>query len=179
VVRSVAPPDTLGGGTVLDAGARRHGSRPEITARLQRIARGEDDAPSPPSPPAPAATGPAPPQPPAPGPAALALAERLRAAGHEPPSAAELGDAAAELPALRAAGLAIRIGRDLYAHPDALAEVARRVTAIIEADGAITLARLRDELQTSRRYAQALLEHLDAARVTKRLPDDSRVLRRR
>jgi selenocysteine-specific elongation factor len=41
------------------------------------------------------------------------------------------------------------------------------------------LARLRDELDTSRRYAQALLEHLDAERVTKRMPDDSRVLRRR
>jgi selenocysteine-specific elongation factor len=53
------------------------------------------------------------------------------------------------------------------------------VTAVIQAEGAITLARLRDELDTSRKYAQALLEHLDAARVTKRLPDDSRVLRRR
>jgi selenocysteine-specific elongation factor len=41
------------------------------------------------------------------------------------------------------------------------------------------MARLRDELHTSRRYAQALLEHLDAARVTLRLPDDRRVLRRR
>ncbi|HTN24440.1 MAG TPA: SelB C-terminal domain-containing protein, partial [Solirubrobacteraceae bacterium] len=97
----------------------------------------------------------------------------------EPPSLAELGDAATELPALRAAGLAVRIGRDLHAHPDALAAVAARVTAIVEAEGAITLARLRDELQTSRRFAQALLEHLDAARVTKRLPDDSRVLRAR
>jgi selenocysteine-specific elongation factor len=38
---------------------------------------------------------------------------------------------------------------------------------------------LRDELGTSRRYAQALLETLDAERVTLRLPDDSRVLRRR
>jgi selenocysteine-specific elongation factor len=41
----------------------------------------------------------------------------------------------------------------------------------------VTLARLRDELSTSRKYAQALLEHLDAARVTRRLADDSRVLR--
>ncbi|MEZ5120402.1 MAG: SelB C-terminal domain-containing protein [Solirubrobacterales bacterium] len=53
-----------------------------------------------------------------------------------------------------------------------------RVVAIVQAEGAVTLARLRDELQTSRRYAQALLEHLDAARVTRRLPDDRRVLRR-
>jgi selenocysteine-specific elongation factor len=48
----------------------------------------------------------------------------------------------------------------------------------VDAEGAVTLGRLRDELRTSRKYAQALLEHLDAARVTRRLPDDSRVLRR-
>ena len=52
------------------------------------------------------------------------------------------------------------------------------VKDVIAADGAITLARLRDELHTSRKFAQALLEHLDAERVTRRLPDDSRVLRR-
>ncbi|MDP9434888.1 MAG: SelB C-terminal domain-containing protein, partial [Actinomycetota bacterium] len=34
-------------------------------------------------------------------------------------------------------------------------------------------------LGTSRRFAQAHLEHLDAARVTLRLPDDRRVLRGR
>src|SRR5947208_2498140 len=34
VVRRVAPPDTLGGGVVLDAGAHRHGRRPEVLARL-------------------------------------------------------------------------------------------------------------------------------------------------
>jgi selenocysteine-specific elongation factor len=53
-----------------------------------------------------------------------------------------------------------------------------RVVAIVAAEGEVTLARLRDELQTSRKFAQALLEHLDAARVTVRRPDDSRVLRR-
>jgi selenocysteine-specific elongation factor len=179
VVRSVAPPDTLGGGTVLDARARRHGPRAEIAARLQRLARGEGDPPEPRPAAEPAPAAPAVAPPPELSPAALGLADRLRAAGHEPPALAELGDDAAELPALRAAGLAVRIGRDLHAHPDALAEVAGRVRAIVDAEGAITLARLRDELQTSRRYAQALLEHLDAARVTKRLPDDSRVLRRR
>jgi selenocysteine-specific elongation factor len=176
VVRSVAPPDTLGGGTVLDARARRHGARPEIVARLERLARGEPEPPP--------AADPAPPAPPA-RPAApqldadaLALAQRLLDAGAEPPALRDLGDAAAQLPALRAAGLAVRVGRDLYAHRDALAAVERRVGAIIEAEGAITLARLRDELATSRKYAQALLEHFDAARVTKRLPDDRRVLRR-
>jgi selenocysteine-specific elongation factor len=67
----------------------------------------------------------------------------------------------------------------MHAHPDAIAAVRARVEAIITAEGPITMARLRDELSTSRKYAQALLEHLDASRVTLRLPDDSRVLRRR
>jgi hypothetical protein len=80
--------------------------------------------------------------------------------------------------ALRAAGRAVRVGRAMYAHPAALAEVRARVEHVIAAEGSITLARLRDELQTSRKFAQALLEYLDAERVTKRLPDDSRVLRR-
>ncbi|MGZ6644218.1 MAG: SelB domain-containing protein, partial [Solirubrobacteraceae bacterium] len=102
---------------------------------------------------------------------------RLRAAGHEPPPAAELDPAA--LRALREAGRAVRLGRDRYAHRDAVATVRARVEAVIAAEGAITLARLRDELSTSRRHAQALLEHLDAAHVTVRRPDDSRVLRRR
>jgi selenocysteine-specific elongation factor len=37
---------------------------------------------------------------------------------------------------------------------------------------------VRDELGTSRKYAQALLEHLDRTRVTRRL-GDAHVLRRR
>ena len=105
--------------------------------------------------------------------------ERLRAAGHEPPSEAELGDDAEHLEALRAAGRAVRVGRSLWAHPAALDEVRHRVIDLVEDEGAVTLARLRDELGTSRKFAQALLEHLDAARVTLRRPDDSRVLRRR
>jgi selenocysteine-specific elongation factor len=171
VVRSVAPPDTLGGGLVLDPAARRHGRRPEILDRLGRLRRGEPEPAPPPSPaPAPRQEGPAL------GASALALEERLRAAGAQPPAAAELDEA--DLRALREAGRAVRVGRSMYAHPEAIAAVRARVEAVIAAEGSITLARLRDELGTSRRYAQALLEHLDAERVTRRLPDDARVLRR-
>ena len=42
---------------------------------------------------------------------------RLEAAGLEPPLEAELGDAAAELPALRAAGRAVRLGRRCTSTP--------------------------------------------------------------
>ena len=184
VVRSVAPPDTLGGGTVLDPRARRHGRRPEVLARLERVRRGEFE----PSPAAPAAAAPASPSDPAAAappsgpvldPGAIELAERLLAAGHEPLARSELGAGAAHLSALIQAKIAVRIGRELYAHRDALAAVAERTGAIIASEGAVTLARLRDELGTSRKYAQALLEHLDQARYTKRLPDDRRVLRGR
>jgi selenocysteine-specific elongation factor len=179
VVRRLAPPDTLGGGVVIDPRARRHGPRPDLVARLERLRRGEPDpAAAEPATAADLAPEPAEPEPPPLSSAALALEERLRAAGHEPPTEAELGDAAAEIPALRDAGRAVRVGRSMYAHPDAIADVRERVIAIIRTDGSITLARLRDELGTSRKFAQALLEHLDAARVTLRRPDDSRVLRR-
>jgi selenocysteine-specific elongation factor len=43
--------------------------------------------------------------------------------------------------------------------------------------GAVSLADLRDDLGTSRKFAQALLEHLDAERVTIRR-GDQHVLRR-
>jgi len=180
VVRSVAPPDTLGGGTVLDPRARRHGRRPDVLARLERLRRGEPEPVPEPSPAA--ASLPDPAAAATPGgldPATNELAQRLLAAGHEPPARAALGDDAAHLPTLIQAGVAVRIGRDMYAHRDAIAAVADRVGAIVEREGAVTLARLRDELGTSRKYAEALLEHLDQARFTKRLPDDRRILRRR
>jgi selenocysteine-specific elongation factor len=66
----------------------------------------------------------------------------------------------------------------MHAHPDAIAEVRRIVEQVASDEGGITLARLRDQLHTSRKYAQALLEHLDATRVTLRLQNDSRVLRK-
>jgi selenocysteine-specific elongation factor len=177
VVRSIAPPDTLGGGTVLDPAPRKHGASREATARLTRLARGESE-PEPASPPVAEPTA-APPPPPL-TPAALDLEARLREAGTEPPIDSTLGAADAEhLAALRAHGRIVRVGRQLHYHRDALAEVERRVRALVERDGSVTLAGLRDELGTSRKFAQALLEHFDAARVTRRLPNDERVLRSR
>src|SRR3954463_15973316 len=93
--------------------------------------------------------------------------------------AAPSARAADPLRALREAGRAVRVGRAMHYHADALAEIRAVVERIISDEGSITLARLRDELGTTRKFAQALLEHLDAAHVTLRRPDDTRVLRRR
>jgi len=171
VIRALAPPDTLGGGVVLDPAPRRHGPSRDLLARLARLERGEPEPA--PAPAAPAAPAPRPRELPPLTPA-LALEARLRAAGHEPP----LDEDPAALAALRAHGRAVRLGPAMHIHPDALAEVQRRLVALLERDGAITLAGLRDELGTSRKYAQALLEHFDAARVTLRV-GDTRVLRGR
>jgi selenocysteine-specific elongation factor len=194
VIRSLAPPDTLGGGVVLDPNPPRHGPSRDLLARLVRLERGEEE-------PAPAASrstrhgrrpgagdaaagqaaagqaaaGQARAPPPL-SPAAQATEDRLRAAAHEPPPDTEFAPEA--LQALRAHGRITRLGRGMHIHRDALADVQRRVTALIERDGSIALATLRDELNTSRRYAQALLELLDAERVTLRVGDE-RVLRRR
>ncbi|MDX6661158.1 MAG: selenocysteine-specific elongation factor [Solirubrobacteraceae bacterium] len=174
VVRRIAPPDTLGGGVVLDPRARKHGPSRDVIARLARLERGEsepDPRPEAPSAPADAAE-------PSPlSPDALALEARLREAGLEPPIEAELAADAAELPALRRAGRAVRVGRELHYHPDALAEAERRVRALAQTHGSVTIAQLRDDLGTSRKFAQALLEHFDGEKVTRRV-GDAHLLRR-
>ena len=89
----------------------------------------------------------------------------------EPPQERELDPG--DLAALRAAGRAVRVSKTLHYHPDALADVRRRVVAAAHAHGgAITLSQVRDELQTSRKFAQALLEHLDSEKVTIRRGDE-------
>ncbi|MCS7051587.1 MAG: SelB C-terminal domain-containing protein [Thermomicrobium sp.] len=42
---------------------------------------------------------------------------------------------------------------------------------MLDAQGSITLAQVRDTLGTSRKYAQALLEYLDQRRITRRVGD--------
>jgi selenocysteine-specific elongation factor len=170
VIRSLAPPDTLGGGVILDPQPKRHGPSRDLLARLARLERGEPEpeAPARPSPPKPPERAPLDPR-------ALELEARLREAGREPP----LDDAdPALLAALREHGRIVRLGPTMHVHTDALDEVHDLLVAAIERDGEITLAGLRDELGTSRKYAQAYLEHFDGAKVTLRR-GDARVLRRR
>jgi selenocysteine-specific elongation factor len=175
VIRSLAPPDTLGGGVVLDPEPRRHGPSRDLLTRLARLERGEPEpepAPFAPAPAPEAATEPAPLSA-----AALAVEDELRAAGAAPPLDTDL-DAPVELAALRDAGRAVRLGPAMHIHAEALDAVRGRVVALLEAEGELTLGRLRDELGTSRKYAQALLERFDAERLTLRR-GDARVLRRR
>jgi selenocysteine-specific elongation factor len=45
-------------------------------------------------------------------------------------------------------------------------QMTQAVRQQIERDGSITLAQFRDQFNTTRKYAQALLEHLDQTGVT-------------
>lgn len=73
-----------------------------------------------------------------------------------------------------AEGQAVHVG-DLYFSRVAYEEMTK---AVVEAahEEPVTLAQVRDRFATSRRYAQALLEHLDQQRITRRV-GDARVLR--
>ena len=175
VVRRVAPPDTLGGGRVLDPRPRRHGPSRELTARLERLARGEAPEPTGRARAAPRTPSEARPQEPLSS-RARALGERLREAGAEPPLDSELD--AGDLAALREAGRVVRISKTLHYHADVLADIRERLVELAARHGgAVTLAELRDELGTSRKFAQALLEHFDSEKVTIRRGDEH-VLRR-
>jgi selenocysteine-specific elongation factor len=180
VLRQLAPPDTIGGGTVVDPRPRKHGASPEAVERLEALERGD-----PPPEPEPRAERPAAPPPLELDEAALRLEAELRADGITPRTDTELAAAAGlepaaageRLRALELAERAVRVGRNLHYAPEALSELEARVVAICERDGSATIAGVRDELGTSRKYAQALLEHLDAAKVTRRR-GDVHVLRR-
>jgi selenocysteine-specific elongation factor len=186
VVRRLSPPDTLGGGTVLNGVAQRHGRRPEVLARLRARAQGRAEPPSEDVASAPdtdtaAAEASAPPTQPPVDPAAVTRVEaELRSAGLALLNAASLDGAHARaLAALRADGRAVRINGRLYAHAELAVEVRTTIVAMIERTGSVSLAEVRDALGTGRKPAQAFLEHLDAERVTRRRPDDRRVLRAR
>jgi selenocysteine-specific elongation factor len=169
VIRRISPPDTLGGGTVLDSNARKHGPSREATGRLSVLASGGDPgtntaAEAPPArhsrPPGPSERR----RPNALPGSAVVLERRLLEAGLEPPNDAELP--AAELEALRQTGRAVRVSASLHYHPEVLSNVQRQLVALARRSGdSVTLAQVRDELGTSRKFAQALLEHLDSERV--------------
>jgi selenocysteine-specific elongation factor len=106
---------------------------------------------------------------------ARAYVEALRASPFSPPADASLDE---ELLAyLEARGETVRVADGVAFASEAYEEMVELVSAHIREQGSVTLAQVRDMLGTSRKYAQALLEHMDAERITRRVGDE-RVLRR-
>jgi selenocysteine-specific elongation factor len=66
----------------------------------------------------------------------------------------------------------VKVGEGVVFSASAYDEMSERVTSYIKAQGKVTLAEVRDLFKTSRKYAQALLEHLDEKKITRRVGDE-------
>jgi len=111
-----------------------------------------------------------------------AVEARLRACGLDWPGAAAIG---ADLPTgqlaghdfeeylryLAARGRAVMVTDDYPVHAAALAELLPRLRAHFDAEGSLNFATFRELTGLSRKLGIPLLEHLDAAGVTRRVGD--------
>jgi len=66
----------------------------------------------------------------------------------------------------------IKTSQGVIFSASAYSEMLERVTSHIKAQGKVTLAEVRNMFRTSRKYAQAFLEHLDGEKVTRRIGDE-------
>jgi selenocysteine-specific elongation factor len=80
------------------------------------------------------------------------------------------------LNALIEQGKLFKVSEDVIFLTETYEEMVNRIVARIEKEGSITVAQVRDMFGASRKYALALMEHLDERKVTKRVGDE-RVLR--
>jgi selenocysteine-specific elongation factor len=110
-------------------------------------------------------------------------AELVRLLGVSPFAPPSLGDAARQagasdelVRALAQSGEIVRVGDDVAFTRHGYESAVSLVRELIEANGSVTVAQLRDRMGASRRPVLALLEHLDAQRVTRRV-GDARTLR--
>ncbi len=108
------------------------------------------------------------------------LLELLQAQPFAPPSLPEAmraaGASAEVVRALAQRGELVRLSEDVAFTRAAFDSAVALVREVMAAEGSVTVATLRDRMGASRRPVLALLEHLDAQRVTRRV-GDARVLR--
>ncbi len=96
------------------------------------------------------------------------LLDAFAAAPHSPPAL----DLEPELAGwLVEQGKIVRVAEDVAFTPQAYAEMVAWVRQQIGATGGVTVAQFRDHFGTSRKYALALLEHLDERKLTRRTGD--------
>jgi selenocysteine-specific elongation factor len=95
-----------------------------------------------------------------------------------PPSVAESTATAGPdiISALLYQGALVRLNEDVLLSMEAYEEMTSRIVAFIQQHGSMTVAQVRDEFNTSRKYALAMMEHLDERKVTRRVGDE-RILR--
>jgi selenocysteine-specific elongation factor len=108
-----------------------------------------------------------------------ALMRKFAQSPYSPPGLKECQAEAGEeiVNALMEMGELVPVSQDVIFRKGDYDEMVARVRTALENNGRITLAEVRDLFNTSRKYAQALLEHLDATSVTMR-DGDYRKLRK-
>jgi selenocysteine-specific elongation factor len=108
-----------------------------------------------------------------------ALRRAFESKPYATPSVKECQEQAGEeiVNALVESGELIHISQDVLFRKTDYDAMKTMVVSTIEKQGQVTLAEVRDTLKTTRKYAQALLEHLDAVGVTMR-SGEARTLRR-
>jgi selenocysteine-specific elongation factor len=144
-------------------------ARPPLVVRDGMISAGQAAGPGQPEP----GRG----LPPAVAAAVQELRRDLAAAPFRAPDAGRLraaGLGSREIAAAQRAGLLLRISDQIVLAPDA---AARAVGVLAVLPQPFTTAQAREALGTTRRVAIPLLEYLDRAGTTQRLPDDRRKLR--
>jgi selenocysteine-specific elongation factor len=170
VVRRIAPPDTLGGGIVRDQAPPRHGADwagPAGPAKVSPSAGcgdlfphvGEESA--------------------TPSGLAQRLLTELAADGGRPRPLSALAESLGTekreieraLRELAAANEVVRVARDVVYPAATYARLRGTILTLARRAGSTSIADVRTELGLSRKYAQALLEHLDGERVLRREGD--------
>jgi len=98
----------------------------------------------------------------------------FEAAPYAPPSYKETAEILGEtlLTALLEWETLVRLSGDVLLTPKALHDFADSTRQALAEEGKITIKTLRDRLQTSRKYAQAVLEYFDSLGLTRRDGDD-------
>jgi selenocysteine-specific elongation factor len=103
---------------------------------------------------------------------ALTWLRRLAEKPYAPPTGNELSPLDGELlQALLDEGDPVRLDERVYLRRAAFEEMRDATLEAIATDGQVTVAMIRDRFQTSRKFALALLEHLDDLHLTRRLGD--------
>jgi selenocysteine-specific elongation factor len=100
----------------------------------------------------------------------------LLAAGATPPGRSEL-EARHRLPSevgqlLIERGELVEVAPDVVYRSDVLGQIVASIVAAIREHGPISVAGVRDLTGTSRKYALAIVAHLDERRITRRVGDD-------
>lgn len=106
------------------------------------------------------------------------LLHRFRHNPYTPPSVKDSLTVVNEelLAALLAQRQLVQVSEDVLFLSSIFDEIVKRTSAYIQSNASVTVAQFRDLFQTSRKYALAVLEYLDAEGVTRRVGDE-RVLR--